>query len=96
MSPISRNGETVGCLPDTSVWLALTLSGHPHHEAAREWLDGARTGESVLMCRATQQSLLRLLTTAALFRPLGDDPLTNLEAWAVVDARRSRAIRILT
>lgn len=34
----------------------------------------------------TQQSTLRLLTTAAVFVPLGDPPLSNLAAWAIVDA----------
>lgn len=73
-------------LPDTNVWLALTLSGHPFHEAAVGWLDDVDGRGTVVMCRATQQSVLRLLTTAAIFRPLGDEPLANTEAWAVVDA----------
>ncbi len=73
-------------LPDTNIWLALAVSGHPHHGAATRWLDSIDDREQVMMCRATQQSLLRLLTTAAVFAPLGDDPLTNVEAWAVADA----------
>lgn len=73
-------------LPDTNVWLALTLSGHPHHEPARAWLDATGDADDVVFCRATQQSLLRLLTTSAVFVPLGGPPLTNREAWAVADA----------
>jgi toxin-antitoxin system PIN domain toxin len=41
---------------------------------------------SVLFCRATQQSLLRLLTTAAVLAPYGNPPLTNDEAWQVYAA----------
>lgn len=73
-------------LPDTNVLLALTLSGHPHHTAAASWLDGVDDRDDVLMCRATQQSLLRLLTTATVFAPFEEEPLTNAEAWAVSDA----------
>ena len=73
-------------LPDTDVLLALALSGHPHHQAAAAWLDGVDDRDDVLMCRATQQSLLRLLTTAAVFAPFEEEPLTNTEAWAVSDA----------
>lgn len=85
-SPTSCDGDVIRYLPDTNVWLALALSGHPQHDLARRWWDGVEGRGSVLMCRATQQSVLRLLTTAAVFVPLGDQPLTNTEAWAVVDA----------
>ncbi len=73
-------------LPDTNVLLALTLSGHPHHEVCEAWLSSVDDNEDVLLSRATQQSLLRLLTTAAVFVPLEEDPLTNAEAWAICDA----------
>lgn len=73
-------------LPDTNVWLALTLSGHPHHVPARRWFEGLGHGDDVLLCRSVQQSLLRLLTTRAVFAPMGSAPLTNAEAWAVCDA----------
>jgi toxin-antitoxin system PIN domain toxin len=73
-------------LPDVNVWLALVLSGHPHHTLASRWLDGVTNEQEVCFCRMTQQSTLRLLTTAAVFAPLGDPPLSNLAAWAVVDA----------
>ncbi|MFT4233581.1 MAG: PIN domain-containing protein [Microbacterium sp.] len=78
--------ESSRFLPDTNTWLALALSGHPHHALARQWLDAVDDRSEIILCRAVQQSLLRLLTTAAVFAPLGDDPLTNREAWAVADA----------
>lgn len=68
-------------LCDSNVWLALALSEHVHHEAARDWLESIETPSSVCFCRATQQSFLRLLTNAAVLRPYGNAPLTNRQAW---------------
>jgi toxin-antitoxin system PIN domain toxin len=76
-------------LCDVNVWLALALEHHQHQPAARRWLEGIDTPHSVLFCRATQQSLLRMLTTAAVFAPFGLDPLTNEAAWAAFDAFRA-------
>ncbi len=44
------------------------------------------TSASVLFCRATQQSFLRLLTNASVLRPYGNPPLTNREAWSACEA----------
>jgi len=68
-------------LVDTNVWLALSLSKHEFHHAARRWLSDQTRAESLLFCRATQQSLLRLLTTEAVTRPYAIPPLTNAAAW---------------
>ncbi len=73
-------------LCDSNVWLALSLSKHSHHTAAREWLRTVEAPASVFMCRATQQAFLRLLTTAAILRPYGNPPLTNRQAWSVYEA----------
>ena len=73
-------------LCDSNVWLALVLSGHHHHIAARDWLDTVDETATIFFCRATQQTLLRLLTNAAVLAPYGDPPLTNTEAWAVYEA----------
>jgi toxin-antitoxin system PIN domain toxin len=73
-------------LCDSNVWLALALSGHVHHAAARDWLDGVSEGRSVLFCRATQQSFLRLLTHESVLRPYGNRPLTNRQAWTAYEA----------
>ena len=72
-------------LLDVNIWLALTLSKHTHHEAARDWLDGEGKNASLCFCRATQQGLLRLLTTAEVLGAYGNAPLTNREAWKVVE-----------
>jgi len=73
-------------LPDVNIWLALTLSGHSHHTAARAWLDSQEPLASIFLCRATQQGLLRLLTTAEVLAGYDIPPLTNREAWAVVES----------
>jgi toxin-antitoxin system PIN domain toxin len=70
-------------LCDSNVWLALAISGHVNHAVARDWFDRVREPASVLFCRATQHSFLRLLTNAAVYRRHGLLPRTNAEAWSV-------------
>lgn len=72
-------------LPDINVWLALALSGHTHHRAAKAWLEGEDGLAGLHFCRATQQGLVRLLTTEAVLAPFGNPPLTNREAWHVYE-----------
>ena len=52
----------IGTMPlaDSNIWLALALSKHEFHAAARAWLAGEASRRSPF-CRATQQSFLRLL-----------------------------------
>src|SRR5687768_10955188 len=72
-------------LADSNVWLALTLSKHLFHPVCHKWLKACtKTGE-VLFCRATQQSLLRLLTTRAVLSTYGNPPLSNAEAWSIYE-----------
>ena len=73
-------------LCDSNVWLALVLSKHTHHTAAREWLETVEESASVFFCRATQQALLRLLTNTSVLKPYGNPPLTNREAWRIYEA----------
>ena len=73
-------------LPDTNIWLALALSKHTHHPAAKAWLDGEDAPDSVLFCRSVQQSVLRLLTTTEVMALYGIKPLSNAEAWGVYEA----------
>lgn len=61
-------------------------SGHVHHERAIGWLESIEEPQCVWFCRATQQSFLRLVTTAAVLAPHGSPPLTNDEAWNVYAA----------
>lgn len=73
-------------LCDSNVWLALALSAHVHHAAARDWLDTIDEPATILFCRATQQALVRLLSNAAVLGSYGTPPLTNREAWAAYEA----------
>lgn len=73
-------------LPDVNVLLALVLEAHPHQKRAQAWFEALAAHEEVVLCRASQESLLRLLTTPAVFAPVGASPLSNDEAWAVSDA----------
>jgi toxin-antitoxin system PIN domain toxin len=73
-------------LCDSSVWLALAFSKHSHHSAAREWLGTIEAPASVLLCRATQQTFLRLLTNSTVLGAYGIPPLTNRQAWSACEA----------
>lgn len=68
-------------LVDTNIWIALVLSGHELHSDARRWVSEQRGRESLVFCRATQQSFLRVLTIEAVTRPYGIPPKTNAAAW---------------
>ena len=70
----------------SNVWLALALSRHSHHAAAREWLETVEEPASVIFCRSTQQTFLRLLTNASVLGPFGNPPLTNRQAWSAYEA----------
>ena len=66
---------------DTNVWLALAIPEHELHAAAMSWLVAQRGHGTVLLCRATQQSLLRLLTTEKVMRLYQLPAMTNTAAW---------------
>jgi toxin-antitoxin system PIN domain toxin len=68
--------------PDINVWLALSHDGHQHHEIAHDWHESLHDGVRLCFCRHTQLGLLRLLTSEAV---MGDDALTQPEAWTVYD-----------
>jgi toxin-antitoxin system PIN domain toxin len=73
-------------LCDSNVWLAMALSDHIHHAVARDWLETVDEPASIMFCRATQQSFLRLLTNAAVLGAYGNPPLTNSQAWTAYQA----------
>ncbi len=55
-------------LPDVNLWLALAFQSHVHHSVAKAWFESRSGGECVL-CRMTQQGLLRLATNPRAFGP---------------------------
>jgi uncharacterized protein len=70
-------------LLDSNVWLALSMEVHTFHQPTRDWLHGTDPDDIFVFCRATQQALLRLLTTTAVWKPYALPPLTNVKAWAI-------------
>lgn len=74
-----------GYLFDTSAWLAAVFEQHPLHSLARRALQQATPTEPAVFCRATQQSFLRLVSTAALAKTYGVPPLTNRDALMTLD-----------
>ena len=64
-------------LCDSNVFVALAVSGHPHHLRARAWLDALSDGDTAEFCRMTQNSFLRLVTTDVFMKP---HTLTNEQA----------------
>ena len=79
--------ETSLC--DVNVWFTLAVAEHEQHHTVRRWFDQVSDRGSVLFCRATEQSFLRLLTTRAVMRGVQRDPVTNAQAWAVLGALRN-------
>lgn len=67
--------------PDVNVWFALLVENHLHHEKAVGWWRSSQA-TAIGICRATQISVLRLLTTAA---AMNGNPLTMAEPWASYD-----------
>ena len=68
--------------PDLNVWVALTHARHVHHDVASDWHDSLEPDAKFHFCRFTQLGFLRLLTAKAV---MGEDVLTQREAWAVFD-----------
>lgn len=71
---------------DTSVWLAAIFKQHQFHSIARQALRQATASQSAVFCRATEQSVLRLMSTAGIAKSYGEPPLTNRGALQTLDA----------
>jgi toxin-antitoxin system PIN domain toxin len=67
---------------DVNVWIALSVSGHPHNADALNWLKRLPDDSTLIFSRFTQLGLLRLLTNTVV---MGDEALTLRRAWAVYD-----------
>jgi len=71
---------------DSSVWLAAIFAQHPFHSITRQPLQQATPQQPAVFCRATQQSVLRLTSTAGIAKTYGEPPLTNRGALMTLDA----------
>jgi toxin-antitoxin system PIN domain toxin len=68
-------------LADINVWLALAYDGHVHHARAQAWFDAVGV-RGAAFCRITQLGLLRLATND---KVMGDEVLTQRQAWVMYD-----------
>ncbi len=67
-----------GCLIDANVWVALSFEEHDHHALVTRFFSEETSPDwPVILCRATEQSWLRLLTTRALHRRYDSLPVSN-------------------
>jgi toxin-antitoxin system PIN domain toxin len=66
-----------------NVWFALAHEIHPHHEAAMAWGESLDSDTAAYFSRFTQLGVLRLLTNQS---AMGEDVLTQAEAWKAFDA----------
>lgn len=66
---------------DVNVWVALAFPTHPAHAPAKIAFESASSEAPAVFCRATQQSFLRLVTTPAIQKCYGSEPISNSLAW---------------
>lgn len=78
-------------LADVDIWIASTVSEHPHHESARRWWVESvlPSNTTVAFCRVTQLGLLRLLTNKSV---MGRQRQTLSGAWAHYDRLSAQRI----
>lgn len=75
-----------GSLFDTNVWLAATFPKHPFHAVAQQAIKQCTPTRPAVWCRATEQSFLRLASTASIHRAYEAQGLTNRSVWIALDA----------
>ncbi len=76
-------------LLDSNVWVAATFSSHEFHGIAMDVLRHANRSQLVLLCRATEMSFLRLITSTRLLARYGASGMTNRHALAVVSGLKA-------
>ena len=79
-----------GYFLDTSVWVGWYFPTHPHHALSAALLEARSASAPAWLCRATEQSWLRLATTAAVCRAYSSPLLTNAQASAALATWRAR------
>jgi toxin-antitoxin system PIN domain toxin len=66
-----------GFLFDSNCWLAIAHEFHGGHDAALRAITAATAEHPACFCRSTEQSVLRLLSTAAIQATYQSPPITN-------------------
>ena len=75
-----------GFLFDTNVWLAATFPNHIFYPLAQKALQQCTSAKPAIWCRATEQSFMRLASTASLQRTFDAEGHTNRSVWQTLDA----------
>lgn len=78
-----------GFLIDSNCWLAVAFDRHGSHAAAVQAIDEATSEFPACFCRATEQSILRLLSTTAIQTNYGSPLITNEDAIRLLDEWQS-------
>ena len=78
-------------LVDSNLWVASLFPAHEFHDAARKVIGRATASSPVVFCRATQMSVLRLITTPRLLEFYRAEGLTNRDALAALHALLARS-----
>ena len=73
-----------GSLIDANVWIAVSFEQHDHHALANRYISETSPDRPALICRATEQFWLRLLTTPALHRRYDSLPVSNRDALTIL------------
>ena len=91
MSSSKRTSTVPGYLFDTSVWIALSFDRHRSHGVASAFLPRLSSEAPAFLCRATEQSWMRLLSTPALHRLYRTKTLSNKHCRCLLEDWRSRS-----
>ena len=83
---MARTCNVPGYLFDTNVWLAVTFPKHPFYSRAQQALMQCTVAQPATWCRATEQSFLRLASTASVQRAYDALGQTNRTVWLARDA----------
>jgi toxin-antitoxin system PIN domain toxin len=75
---------------DSNVWVGLTFQSHPLHTSASGAFAGATPDRRAYFCRSTQQSFLRLVSSANIARQYAVPPISNREAFALLQGLMQR------
>ena len=78
-----------GFLFDTNLWIAIAFDRHGSHAKAIEVLAETSDMHPAYFCRSTEQSVLRLLSTASLSQLYGSSMISNHEAIGLLQLWRS-------
>lgn len=69
-------------LCDANFLIALCYDRHVGHAAVQTWISATHQEKSLVLCRITQLSLLRLLSNASV---MAEDVLSSRQAWSTYD-----------